>query len=189
MVARAKSMEQTRESILDAAVEGFWEKPSTDISLDEIAERAGVSARTVLRHFGTKRGLFDAVAERETERIGQQRDAAPPGDPPEAVRVLVDHYEEMGDRVLRLLAEEHRAPSLREVADIGRATHRAWCRRVFAGALSPLDGVEHERRLAQLVAVCDVYTWKLLRRDAGLSRRETERALLELLQPLTEAQR
>jgi len=36
------------------------------------------------------------------------------------------------------------------------------------------------------VAVCDVYTWKLLRRDAGLSRRQTERALVELLEPLTE---
>jgi hypothetical protein len=34
--------------------------------------------------------------------------------------------------------------------------------------------------------VCDVYTWKLLRRDAGLSRRQTELALLELLGPLLE---
>jgi hypothetical protein len=46
--------------------------------------------------------------------------------------------------------------------------------------------VERARRLAQLVAVCDVYTWKLLRRDAALSRRQTELAVIELLQPLTE---
>jgi hypothetical protein len=39
--------------------------------------------------------------------------------------------------------------------------------------------------VAQLVAVCDVYTWKLLRRDAGLSRTQTRTALLELLEPLT----
>ena len=36
------------------------------------------------------------------------------------------------------------------------------------------------------VAVCDVYTWKLLRRDAGLSRRQTELALFELLEPMLE---
>ena len=50
---------------------------------------------------------------------------------------------------------------------------------------SPGRGRRARRRLAQLVAVCDVYTWKLLRRDAGLSRRQTELALVELLEPLT----
>jgi hypothetical protein len=47
--------------------------------------------------------------------------------------------------------------------------------------------LERERRLAQFVAICDVYTWKLLRRDAGLSRRQTELAVTELLNPLLEA--
>jgi hypothetical protein len=36
------------------------------------------------------------------------------------------------------------------------------------------------------VTVCDVYVWKLLRRDAGLSRRQTELALVELLEPMLE---
>jgi hypothetical protein len=47
-----------------------------------------------------------------------------------------------------------------------------------------LSGVKRQRRLAQFVAVCDVYTWKLLRRDAGLSRRQTQLALVELLTPM-----
>jgi hypothetical protein len=37
------------------------------------------------------------------------------------------------------------------------------------------------------VAVCDVYVWKLLRRDARLSRDATQEAILELLTPLLEA--
>lgn len=188
MVARAESVMDTRDAILAAAVEEFWDKPATDVSLDAIASRAGVSTRTVLRHFGSKEEVFEAAGERERLRIARQREAVPPGDNPEAVRILVDHYEEMGDRVLRLLAEEHRMAGLREVVDIGRSVHRDWCRRVFAGALAPLTGVDRDRRLAQLVAVCDVYTWKLLRRDEGLSRRQTERALIELLEPLTEVQ-
>jgi AcrR family transcriptional regulator len=186
MVARAESAAATGERILDAAVEVFWELPGEQVSLDEVARRAGVTVQTVIRRFGSRDGLFTAAAEREAERVSRQRDQAPAGDPSSAVRVLVDHYEAMGDRVLRLLAEEQRVSGLREVVDRGRVLHREWCARVFASALADRVGVERRRRLAQLVAICDVYTWKLLRRDAGLSRRQTELALTELIEPLLE---
>ncbi|MHB1836458.1 MAG: hypothetical protein ACYCXW_16025 [Solirubrobacteraceae bacterium] len=54
--------------------------------------------------------------------------------------------------------------------------HRKWCEHVVALALADRTGVERTRRLAQLVTVGDVYTWKLLRLDCGLSRRQTELA-------------
>jgi AcrR family transcriptional regulator len=186
MVARAESAAATGERILDAAVELFWELPREQITLDEVARRAGVTVQTVIRRFGGGEGLFAAAAEREAEKVRRERDEAPVGDPRGAVRVLVDHYEAMGDRVLTLLAEEERSPGLREVADRGRVLHREWCARVFAPALQGRAGVERRRRVAQLVAICDVYTWKLLRRDAGLSRRQTELAVVELLEPLLE---
>jgi AcrR family transcriptional regulator len=186
MVARAEAVAATGERILDAAVEVFWELPSDQISLDEVARRAGVTVQTVIRRFGGRDALLAAAAEREAERVRRQRQEAPVGDAAGAVRVLVDHYESMGDRVLRLLAEEERVPGLGEIADRGRALHREWCARVFAAALEGRAGVERRRRLAQLVAICDVYTWKLLRRDAGLSRRQTELALVELLEPMLE---
>jgi AcrR family transcriptional regulator len=189
MVARAKSAAATGERILDAAVEVFWELPGEQVSLDEVARRAGVTVPTVLRRFGGRDALVAAAAARETERVRRQRDEAPVGDVPGAVSVLLDHYEAMGDRVLRLLAEEQRVPALREIAELGRAAHREWCARVFASALAGREGVGRRRRLAQLVAVCDVYTWKLLRRDAGLSRRQTELALVELLEPMLEGAR
>lgn len=116
----------------------------------------------------------------------RQRDEAPVGHVRAAVRVLVDHYEAMGDRVLRLLADEERLLGLGEVAEHGRILHREWCARVFAPALDGRVGVQRRRRLAQLVAVCDVYTWKLLRGNGGLSRRQTELALVELLEPLSD---
>lgn len=186
MTARADAVAATRERIIQAAITEFWQRPTTDIALDEVARGAQVSVQTVLRHFGSKQDLFDAAFEREATRLSEQRATTDPGDLAGAVRLLVDHYEEMGDHVVRLLAEELRAPSLRRIADQGRASHRAWCRRVFAAALAPLKGVERQRRLAQLIAVCDVYTWKLLRRDSGLSRRQTEQAITELLEPLLE---
>ena len=77
-------------------------------------------------------------------------------------------------------------PGLAPVVAQGRAVHRDWCARVFAPALERRSGSERDRRLAQLVAVCDVQTWALLRRHADLSRRETELALVEMITPLTE---
>ncbi|MBK9738034.1 MAG: TetR/AcrR family transcriptional regulator [Actinobacteria bacterium] len=187
MSGRADSAAQTAERILDAAVQGFWDNPSAQVSLDDVATRAGVSVRTVIRRFGGREGLMTAAAAREQGRTLAERDAAPVGDLAAAVGVLVDHYERLGDGVLRLLAEEVRTPSLAPIAESGRELHREWCARVFAVALADLGRSEHQRRLAQFVAVCDVYTWKLLRRDSGLTRRQTELALVELLTPMTEA--
>ena len=184
MTARAVSSAATGERILDAALEMFWELPTDQISLDEVARRAGVSVQTVIRRFGGKDGLVAAAAERESAAIRQHRDQAPAGDVTVAVQVLVEHYEAFGDRVLRMLAEEERVPALRQIVDGGRALHRDWCTRVFAAALAGRAPAVRRRRLAQLMAVCDVYMWKLLRRDAALSRRQTELAIVELLTPI-----
>lgn len=189
MSARAEAAEATGERILNAALELFWERPTDQIPLDDVASRAGVSVQTVLRRFGSKEGLLAAASDREASRVSTQRDQAPTGDVAGAVTVLVDHYEELGDRVLRLLGEEDRIPGLREIGDRGRVYHRQWCSRVFSEVLVRLDPRNRKRRLAQLVAICDVYMWKLLRRDAGLSRDQTELALIELLAPLTKEER
>jgi AcrR family transcriptional regulator len=186
MEARAAAAAVNAERILDATVEVFWEREGGELSLEEVARRAGVSVRTVIRRFGGRRGLFTAAVDRETERVRAERDEAPVGNVPAAVHILIASYEATGDRMLRALAEEQRVPALAEIVDRGRALHRDWCARVFAPALAHLSGVERARRLAQLVAVCDLYTWKTLRRDALLSRRQTELAMAELLTALLE---
>ena len=186
MVARAEAAAATGQRILDAAVEVFWELPTDKISLDQVGRRAGVTVQTVIRRFGGLEGLLSAAVQRESEEIRSQRLQAPVGDVAGAVHALMDHYEALGDRVLKMLAEEDRIPGLRNIADRGRAVHAEWCGRVFAPFLRAVQPADRARRLAQFVTVCDVYTWKLLRRQAGLSRRQTEQALVELLHPLTE---
>ena len=182
MTARATAAAATGERILDAAVEVFHEK--ADLPLDDVAGRAGVTVQTVIRRFGGREGLFAAALERESGRVRDQRDTAPVGEVAAAVRVLLDHYEEYGDKVLTLLALEDRSPAAAQVVRRGRLLHRSWCERILAPALAGLDEGPRGRRLAQIVAVTDVYTWKLLRRDAGLSRDDVELALRELLDPL-----
>ena len=186
MTARAESTRRTGERILDAAMALFWEQPTDQLSLEAVAHRADVSVQTIIRRFGGKDGLMAAAGQREAARIGAQRGEAPVGDVAAAVHVLVDHYEEMGERVLRMLAEEPRVPGLAPLVAHGRQVHREWCARVFAPALQQRTGTDRARLLAQLVAVCDLQTWALLRIHSGLSRRQTEQALVELITPLME---
>ena len=186
MTARAEGVRATGERILDATEELFWAGPVDRMSLDDVASRAGVTVQTVLRRYGSKDGLVAATAARAAERVRRQRDEAPVGDVAGAVANLLDHYEEMGERALRLLAEEAGSPLMAEIAESGRTLHRRWVERTFAPQLAGLGGVERKRRRAQLIAVTDVYVWKLLRRDAGLSRRQVEQAMRELIDGLEE---
>jgi AcrR family transcriptional regulator len=186
MTARAEAAAETGERILDAAIALFWERPTDQIVLREVAERAGVTVQTVIRRYGGREGLLAAAGERQLRATESER-AVPVGNVEAALSALLDHYERNAAGVLRLLAAEESSPVLAEFAERGRQLHREWCRDVFAPFLAHLAGVHHERRFAQVVAVCDVYTWKLLRLDAGLSRRQTHLAISELLEPLLTA--
>jgi hypothetical protein len=105
-------------------------------------------------------------------------------DIPGAVTTLVDDYDESGDAIGRMLALEDRIAVLRPALERGRREHAEWVERVFATALVRLRGAERTRRIAELVAVTDVYTWKLLRRDRGLTRRQTILAVREMVEAL-----
>lgn len=185
MSARAEAAQATGERILDAAIELFWERPSDQIPLTAVAKRSGVTVQTIIRRFGNKEGLIAAASAREAMRVAESRSVATPGNLVEVVDNLIAHYEELGDGVIRLLAEEAGSPALARLAQQGRLVHRQWCERAFGPFLEPLPSAVRARRLAQFVAVSDVYTWKLLRRDSGLSRRETAAATFEILVALT----
>ena len=58
---------RNRDRVLEAARAAFGAEGS-DVSLDEIARRAGVGAGTVYRHFATKEALFEAVV---FDRMGE----------------------------------------------------------------------------------------------------------------------
>jgi AcrR family transcriptional regulator len=187
MTARAEAAAATGERILDVAEELFWSQPLDRIGLAEVAAGAGVSVQTVIRRYGSKEGVFEAAAQRSMDGVREQRDQAPVGDVGGAVANLLVHYESVGGRALRMLAEEDHSPAMARYTEEGRRLHRDWVRRTFAPQLAGRRGAWRDRRLAQLVAICDVYTWKLLRRDAGLSRAQTQRALVELIDGLEES--
>jgi AcrR family transcriptional regulator len=184
MGARAEAAAETGRRILQATMELYTERFYDQVSLEDVAERAGVTVQTVLRRFGSKEKLIFAAAEEARRRVRSQRDRAPVGDVAGAVKVLVETYEEHGDRYLRLLAQEERVPAFRLITDTGRAHHYECVERDFAPLLAERTGPERERLLAQLIAICDLYFWKLLRRDLGLSREQTELTIIEAIRAL-----
>src|SRR5438105_5213704 len=142
MRGRAVAVEETRTSLLDATRALFIERLDPEsITLQEVAQRAGVSTMTVTRHFGTKKALLEATRSREHDRIMASRRASP-GDIEQAVRALYQHYEEMGDWALRMQALESVTPGLREGLNHARRAHRDWVEEVFApqlAAVAPPD--------------------------------------------------
>lgn len=181
MRARAETTAATRRSIADAWLALFSELHYDEITLELVAARAGVTVQTVIRHFGSKDQLFATVSREIAAGEEARRAATPVGDIVEAIRALVGHYERIGEVILRLLAQEDRLPALREVADGGRRIHHDWVDRAFAPHLEALSAGEHRRRRGQLVALTDIYTWKLLRRDLRFGKRQTEAAITEMI--------
>jgi AcrR family transcriptional regulator len=181
MRARAEAAAETGQRILEAVIELHRERFFDQISLEDIAERAGVTVQTVLRRFGSKEQLIEAAAEEGTRQVTHQREQAPVGDIEGAVKNLMEHYEEWSETALRLLAQEERVPAFRSITDAGRAFHYEWVERTFAPLLAKRTGMARRRLLAELIAICDVYFWKLLRRDVGLSREQTELAIRETI--------
>jgi AcrR family transcriptional regulator len=55
--------EATRKAILDAAVELFLDRRSDGFSVQEVADRAGLTHRTVYRYFPTRQELMGATAQ------------------------------------------------------------------------------------------------------------------------------
>lgn len=183
---RAAAAAATGRRILQATLDLFLEGPLADVTLAAVAGRAGVTVQTVVRRFGDRMGLIHATAEFASAEAAAQRGAAPPGDVAAAVDNLLEHYETTGALALKILAEEETSAVLASITAAGRDLHRQWCERVFGPFLEPLKGTpDHDRRLAQFVAICDVYTWKLLRLDAGLSSDHVALSLIEMLEPFT----
>src|SRR3954452_16404878 len=176
MELRAAAADATRERILEAAADAFLEHWYDDVTIAAVAKRAGVSGQTVINHFGGKEQLATAAYERVGEDIVAARYAPAAGDIAALVEALADDYETTGDSVVRLLALEEKIPALAPLLDRGRAGHREWVETMFgAPELTP-----------ELVVATDVYAWKLLRRDQGLSRDETVASIVKIVEALLE---
>jgi AcrR family transcriptional regulator len=174
---RAEAAEARTEAILEATIELFEAKPFNQITLAEVAERAGVGVQTLIRRVQTKDGLVRAVNEWAVARIGEARGEPDRSDPDAVAAAVGRQYERYGTLIDRNIRQEDLSPALAESARGGREAHRAWIEAAFADEIArggpALTG--------QLVALCGVELWLVLRRDGGLSVEQTRDTIAHLL--------
>ena len=61
MSLRERQADLTRSAILDAAAELFADNGESDLTMQRVADKAGVSLRTVYRHFANRRDLINGM--------------------------------------------------------------------------------------------------------------------------------
>jgi AcrR family transcriptional regulator len=177
-VARARAQERTREALIDAAEREFFLGAWEQVSLEEIAVSAGVTKQTLLRHFGSKEGLLHQAILRSQNLVRDQRFAAPTGDVVGAVDNLLDHYEEWGERALRIGAVDGGGEAIDKLGRDARQLHYDWVDHAFGSSMARFRGSGRARRRAALIALCDAHTWWLFSHDLGLSRAEVRATLI-----------
>ena len=182
MTKRSDAVAGTRRRIAQAALALFKERDYDDVSLNEIALAAGVSHQTVLNHCENKAGVLLAAGELFSEEIRDLEADALPGDVASVVHPTCVRYEVLGDANARWAAMATRAPEVADGLARGRLGFQAWLEEMLGDLMPEGDDPDERRRvLFGLHAALDVFTWKLLRRDLGLSEEQTKAQLTDLV--------
>jgi AcrR family transcriptional regulator len=174
---RAEAAQARTEAILEAALALYEERPFDQFTLADVAQRAGVGLQTLIRRFKTKDGLVRAVNEWMTAKVGGARGEPDSSDPDVVAAQLMRQYERWGALTDRTIRQADLSPALAEAAAGGRTFHFAWVETAFAREIAA--GGPHLR--AQLIALCGVELWLVLRRDVGLSADDTRDAVAGLI--------
>jgi AcrR family transcriptional regulator len=177
--------EQNREAVLDALVSLFREgvyQPSSN----EVAERAGLSPRSLFRYFDDVDDLNHAAIERQ---LAAARPLLSVGvDPKAPTRTKIEHlvharsllYETIGPaaRAVRVCAHRH------VVVDTQLREARSYLRNQLRRLFEPEMAGDRSQLLPALDALCSFETYELLRVDQQISRARTVSTLVATLNAL-----
>jgi TetR/AcrR family transcriptional regulator of autoinduction and epiphytic fitness len=184
-VARAV---RTHAAIIEALVAVLAEG-DLQPTAERIAERAGVSLRTVYQHFPDRQALHKAVAERQWREVGK-------------VIEIISSDLPLAERIDRLVAQRARiweivtpvrrvallnAPFQPEIADEiarARAVTRDGVERLFAQELGSLPTGDRTEVLEALNVAAEWPTWETLRAHQGLGIDEAQAIVRRMLRAL-----
>jgi AcrR family transcriptional regulator len=180
------------ESVVSAVLEIVRESEPPEIYLPsaaEVAARAGVSERTVFRHFADLNALFVAAASRirpvQIAYLGPRPDAARVADRiTELVRLRSKLYEEIAPVRRVAIHLSHTHPLVVEQLADAYALARAQVADIFAPELSRLDGKRRALMLDALDLAASWASWDNLRTIQGCSVPRTRQVMTEVLTDL-----
>jgi TetR/AcrR family transcriptional regulator, regulator of autoinduction and epiphytic fitness len=176
---------RTREAIVDACIslvdEGVL-KPTAP----RIAERAGVSVRSVFQHFDDLETLFAMVAERVVSQFGS---ILTPIDPELPLAERVERFASERRALLEAMTPIRRAaavhapfsPEIRARLQAGHDFLRSELTTVFARELAAVPAAEREQLLDTLDIAAAWSTWETLRTVNGRSSEACEALVARML--------
>jgi TetR/AcrR family transcriptional regulator of autoinduction and epiphytic fitness len=164
---------RTRDAVVEA-LEGLIVEGESELGARRIAQRAGVSTRSVFAHFTTLEDLHRVLADRVRDRVLALLHPIDPGAPlPARIADLCAQRGRVSEDIgpFRRLATARLAgsPALAAARDEGRRASRDQIERVFAAELTPLGDTDRARRIAAVDALVSGETWDLLRTTHGMS--------------------
>lgn len=187
---RAARAVRTHGAIIEALVtvlaEGDLQPPA-----ERIAERAGVSLRTVYQHFPDRQALHKAVAERQWREVGKVIEVIPSELPP-AERI--DRLVAQRARIWEIVTPVRRvallnAPFQPEIAEEmarARAVLHDGVERLFATELDALPAADRSEVLEAINVAAEWPTWETLRAHQGLSADAAQAVVRRMLRALLE---
>jgi AcrR family transcriptional regulator len=179
---RDGQQQQTRDRILEAAVAQIAEDGLAELTVPLVAERAGVSLRTVYRHFPTKDDLIDSV--------GEFRDADLR--PPESIAELLENtpalFEGFEARDDLVRAADVSAAG-RQIHDRARRRRAKALAKIFEEVTADLSPAEARRLVAAVQVLWSTRAWLTLHDNWGMDGREAGRAAQWAIRTLIEEAR
>lgn len=176
--------QRNRDAVVEALL-GFYREGVLQPSTDQIAERAGISARSLFRYFDDVDDLCRVAISHQIERIGSRFfvDIDPGLELPDRVASFVqqrlDLYEAMGWVGVVARSREWFQPLVADELARARALFREQLRSAFAAELEPLDEAERARRVAGSDVFCSFEAYRLLLDDQRLDREQITAVLTD----------
>jgi AcrR family transcriptional regulator len=161
-----RKQQVTREAITDAAADAIREL-GLDFSVQDVADRAGVTHRTVYRHFEDREALVDAIGERFEQWLAEEGLIQPQtlDDLPRHIEALFRLFDQFPDLVrgAALLA------LTRGQRTAGSKQRTVRWRRIFEAELPRLPRGEVQSAFAVWRTLSGTIGWYLLSSQFGLS--------------------
>jgi AcrR family transcriptional regulator len=182
---RAEQAAQTRLRIIQAYGDEVCSGGSDDVTVQQVAARAGVSVPTLYRNFPSLDTLGDAYWAWVEPQLGTFANIEGADDLPPFTERLFEQFAEHPSLIQAMLVSR----SGRRLRD--RSVHRR--NQVFQHALAPLTRRMPERDARAVTAICKVlssgHVWQLMRKDWGLDGPEAGRAVAWAMRVLIDALR
>jgi AcrR family transcriptional regulator len=183
---RADRQAETRQRIVEAAVDLHGSAGPALTSLSMIAERAGVQRHTLYAHFPDERSLFLACSGLTLERDPLPDPAAWPtgGDGTERLQVgllaVYGWYERNADLAACVLRDAEYHPLTKEIAELRYGPFMAAYHEVLGAGLG-------QPQLAMLRLALNFFTWRTLVRESGLDQEAAASAMVQAIDCAREA--